>query len=251
MQWIVTRGLTVLLSLAVVCTTAQAADTAESLSDSQKNAVQLSGVQFATAATGLLGPAARPARPQLSRPQLFGTREAFSADNRAFGKWRDAMHRAAIETAPEATCARSGETCRLAQWRGFIDSLRGRDPRFQIEAVNREMNRRSHTRDSRNWGVDDYWASPLEFLAKSGDCEDYAIAKYVSLLALGWDDGDLRLVVLKDRRLGQMHAVLVVYLDDQALVLDNQFARVVSANSIHHYTPLYSINQTGWWLHRS
>ncbi len=207
------------------------------------------GVQYAAAPAGhVAGDSAAMPPPRL---RLFGTREAFSRDTSPFTKWHDAMRRAAAETAPDATCERPRPSCRLDQWRRFVDSLRGLDPRSQVEAINHEMNRRTHTRDRRNWGVEDYWASPMEFLDKSGDCEDYAIAKYVSLRALGWSDRQLRLVVLKDRRSQMMHAILVAQLEGETLVLDNQISSVVKADSIRHYTPLYSINQSGWWLHRT
>jgi predicted transglutaminase-like cysteine proteinase len=215
----------------------------------QQNPQPYNVIQYA-AAPAVIGTGEAALMPP-SRLRLFGTREAFSRDTSPFTKWHDAMRRAAVETAPDATCVRPRPNCRLDQWRRFVDSLRGLAPRSQVEAINHEMNRRTHTRDLRNWGVEDYWASPMEFLDKSGDCEDFAIAKYVSLRALGWSDRQLRLVVLQDRRVQMMHAILVVQLEGETLVLDNQIPSVVKADSIRHYTPLYSINQSGWWLHRS
>ncbi|MCH7710387.1 MAG: hypothetical protein IH903_01990, partial [Proteobacteria bacterium] len=60
----------------------------------------------------------------------------------------------------------------------------------------------------------------------------------------------MRIVVLQDMNLRLAHAVLVVYLDDEAFVLDNQIRWVVKESTIRHYRPYYSVNETSWWLHR-
>jgi predicted transglutaminase-like cysteine proteinase len=59
----------------------------------------------------------------------------------------------------------------------------------------------------------------------------------------------LRVLVLRDTRLGLDHAVAVAYVKDEAFLLDNQIGVVVPADSVHHYQPYYSINEEGWWLH--
>ncbi|MEE8547966.1 MAG: transglutaminase-like cysteine peptidase, partial [Alphaproteobacteria bacterium] len=81
-------------------------------------------------------------------------------------------------------------------------------------------------------------------------CEDYAITKYMSLRTLGVPAEDMRIVVLQDMNLRLAHAVLVVYLNDEAFVLDNQIRWVVKETTIRHYRPYYSVNETHWWLHR-
>jgi predicted transglutaminase-like cysteine proteinase len=102
----------------------------------------------------------------------------------------------------------------------------------------------------KNWGQEDYWATPFQFLKKNGDCEDYAISKYMALKALGVKVEDMRIVALQDLNLNLGHAVLVVYVGDEPQLLDNQISSVVAANSIRHYQPVFSINEEGWWLHR-
>ena len=113
------------------------------------------------------------------------------------------------------------------------------------------MNTRRYITDPRNWGVPDYWATPGEFMSKFGDCEDYAIAKFLSLKRLGWTDDELRIAAVKDLNLKVGHAVLIVYHAGKTWVLDNQIRRVVETNSVRHYQPVYSINETAWWRHRS
>ncbi len=114
------------------------------------------------------------------------------------------------------------------------------------------MNEAPYITDIRNYGVDDYWATPKQFLDRDrdGDCEDYAIAKYMSLRSLGYTPADIRLVVLQDNNLRIAHAVLVAYVDGTAFVLDNQIKQVVEHSRIRHYSPYYSINESGWWLHK-
>ena len=85
---------------------------------------------------------------------------------------------------------------------------------------------------------------------KDGDCEDYAITKFYSLLSLGIPNEQMRVVVLNDMNLRTAHAVLVVYLDGVAWLLDNQIREVVQADVVHHYHAIYSVNETTWWLHR-
>ena len=113
------------------------------------------------------------------------------------------------------------------------------------------MNRWAYQVDPAIWNKKDYWATPNQFMYRTGDCEDYAISKYISLLHLGFTPAEMRIVVLQDLNLKILHAILVVYLDGQPLVLDNQIKQVVHASRIRHYKPIYSINQSNWRLHRS
>jgi len=60
------------------------------------------------------------------------------------------------------------------------------------------------------------------FATAKGDCEDYAIAKYVALREAGFPQDDLQLVLVRDRAVRQDHAVLAAHLDDRWLILDNR-----------------------------
>jgi predicted transglutaminase-like cysteine proteinase len=198
-----------------------------------------------------IGAAATHSRP--APRSLFGTEETRSDRIEVFPKWRDVLDRAAAERAgAPAPCAALplGE-CSLEAWDDFLGTLRGKGRRTQIAAVNAFMNRHRYVVDPVNYGVADYWAAPGQFFSRDGDCEDYAIAKFLSLRALGFDNDTLRVVVLQDLNLGIAHAVLAVYLEDEILILDNQVADVVPARTISHYRPIYSVNETHWWLHRS
>ncbi len=132
----------------------------------------------------------------------------------------------------------------------LIDQTRTEAPLAQLKRVNGFMNRHRYIIDPINWGVKDYWATPGQFFRKHGDCEDYAIAKYLSLKMLGWDTGKMRIVVLRDLNLKIAHAVLLVRLNDSYMLLDNQIAIVVDSKRIRHYRPIYSVNEKSWWRHR-
>ena len=131
----------------------------------------------------------------------------------------------------------------------MLGEVAGETRQRQLNLVNRYMNTHRYIVDPINWGVTEYWAIPNEFLKKFGDCEDYAIAKYLSLLALGWSAEDMRIVVLQDMNLRVMHAVLIVSFQGRNMLLDNQITRVIDANKVHHYKPIYSLNENGWWRH--
>ena len=186
-------------------------------------------------------------------PQLFGTREIRSSNLALFPKWTGVIERIRVEIDPANDPCTSGffTRCRTEEWLEYLDGLRGADPMDQLTWVNRYMNRAPYITDPRNYNVPDYWATPRQFFKRDGDCEDYAIAKFVSLRALGWGNDHMRIVVLRDLNLNIAHAVLVVYRDGRAWVLDNQVKRVVAADQIRHYRPYYSLNEDSWWLHRS
>jgi len=137
----------------------------------------------------------------------------------------------------------------LSEWLDFLASLTTRPPLEQIQAVNAFANQKRYILDPVNYGVDDYWSIVREFLQNHGDCEDYSITKFFSLRILGFPASDLRLVILQDTNLGIAHAVLAVYLGDDVLILDNQTRQIASHREIVHYVPLFSINETRWWLH--
>lgn len=188
---------------------------------------------------------------QAGRPSYFGTTEVRSGNLQPFPKWNDVMARFRDqERNPDAFCPRSG-ACRAREWQGLITRLQGKPAREQVEEVNRFFNAIPYVQDINNWRKNDYWATPYEFMLHNGDCEDYAIAKFVTLRKLGLDNDDMRIVILQDFNLGGiMHAVLEVKLGGEALILDNQASQVRAAEKIYHYKPIYSINESAWWAYR-
>lgn len=186
-------------------------------------------------------------------PSIFGTTEVRSTQLQSLPKWTGVLDRYADERAvPDGPCDATFFTrCHLQDWKALLRDLQGKDRMTQIEAVNKHLNEVSYLTDPVNYGVPDYWATPRQFLTRRGDCEDYAIAKYMSLRSLGFSDDQMRVVVLNDLNLRVAHAILVVYVDGRALVLDNQIRSVVAAASIRHYKPIFSVNETALWIHRA
>ena len=215
-------------------------------------------------------------------PALFGTKEVHSKNLAPFAKWNGVLERYfdEVELADGDCQATSFNKCYLQDWAAFLDTLRGGDPMEQLDRVNRYMNAARYITDPRNWNTKDYWATPGQFFNRDGDWLDsgelvysgdvsegfnritisvpfdasigasYAIAKFMSLRALGWDNAHLRIVLLQDLNLKIPHAVLVVYRDDGTWVLDNQIEQLITADKILHYRPLFSLNEDSWWLHR-
>ena len=184
--------------------------------------------------------------------KLFGTSEKSSTKLGKFTKWGATLDRYLKEEPSELKKCRPSavEKCHIARWRIFLKQIAKEQPSQQLERVNTYVNKWLYKVDPRVYRKKDYWATPVQFFNKSGDCEDYAITKYISLAHLGFDKDQMRIVILQDLNLKVPHAVLVVYLDGKALVLDNQIKQVVSASRIRHYTPIYSINEKKWWIHR-
>ncbi len=184
--------------------------------------------------------------------KLFGTTEKSSTKLGKFTKWGETLDRYLKEEPSELNkCQPSAvEKCHITRWRIFLKQIAKDTPSEQLAKVNGYVNRWLYKIDPRVYRKKDYWATPAQFFNKSGDCEDYAITKYISLSHLGFDKDQMRIAIVQDLNLKVPHAVLVVYLDGKALILDNQIKQVVSASRITHYKPIYSINETKWWIHK-
>jgi len=108
--------------------------------------------------------------------QLFGTTEIHSTNLKMFPKWRGTLRLFEREL---KSCG--PDQCKRKQWQAVVDGLRGKDLMTQLREINTEMNDKRYITDPVNWNLPDYWATPLQFMRKNGDCEDYAIAKYMAL----------------------------------------------------------------------
>ena len=176
--------------------------------------------------------------------KLFGTVE-FRRPLATLPGWLDVLDRNAAS--PIFTPQRQFN--RTTTWAQLRERTAGKSPRDVLRVVNSFWNTWPYREDIANWGKPDYWAVPAQFLKKSGDCEDYAIAKYFTLKELGFPPEDMRIVVLRDTIRNLAHAVLVVYLDGEAYVLDNLSNVVQPHMRLRNYTPQYSVNENGRWTH--
>ena len=129
----------------------------------------------------------------------------------------------------------------------LVDGAQAREGRARIELVNRTVNSAiRYTSDYAQHGVADLWTAPLATLASGrGDCEDYAIAKYVILREAGVPADDLRLLLVRDRAVRQDHAVLAVRDGGRWLVLDNRHLMLSETTSLPQFTPLFALDHQG------
>ncbi len=159
-------------------------------------------------------------------------------------------HRALIEMAPSRCQSGESSACRLEDWQEFLTELSYSNEADQVYRVHRYINRFKYVTDKRNWRRRDYWAIPEQLFERGGDCEDYVIAKYLSLRALGIDAERLRVVVVYDRKKREDHAVLAVLGPNETVILDNYRRRVMSWTDMkRRYRPYYSLNEIGVWIH--
>ena len=189
-------------------------------------------------------------RARAQAPGIFASVEVPKDGLAPFPKWTEALGKAFAEIGKvqQDGC---GDGCSYSSWGQMVANLRGKPLPEQLQGVNDFLNQAPYVVDQMNYGIEDYWSSPGEFFSKFGDCEDYAIAKFLTLRALGVPAANLRVVVVQDLNLKVGHAILAVYLSAGTLVLDNQIKPVVRAETVHHYQPLFSLSETGWWLHRA
>jgi predicted transglutaminase-like cysteine proteinase len=143
-------------------------------------------------------------------------------------------------------------TMRMSHYRQFLSTTKGLPVSHQIMAVNSYFNEHiAYESDRQVWGKGDYWATPLETLSKgAGDCEDFAIAKYYSLLRLGVAVEQLKITFVKSTMFTQAHMVLFFYPEGEAdpLILDNLMGRVERVSHRTDLMPVYSFNDQGLFL---
>jgi predicted transglutaminase-like cysteine proteinase len=196
-----------------------------------------------------------PAYRAQARDSYFDMSEIRSDNLTPFPKWTGVVARYAEQRkVPDGECDKVAfHPCdALSVWRAMLSGLHGKPYGEQLDQVNRWANAHPYVIDALNWGVEDYWETPYEFMSVNGDCEDYAIAKYYSLRALGIPAEKLRVIIVQDFNLGGIiHAILGAYdKDGRMLILDNQSPTVIPALDIYHYRPIYGVNEEAWWLYQ-
>ena len=181
---------------------------------------------------------------------LFGYLEIERTNVDMFPQWLSVLERHLLEVSGSRSCKSTRfNQCHLQQWQAFLKSIKQLPVLQQIKLVNRYANEKEYILDIENYGVADYWATPKEFLLNNGDCEDYAIVKMLSMKWLGYDISAMRVVVVQDTNLRIAHAVMAIENEGDILILDNQIEEVISHAAIFHYVPVYSLNETNWWMH--
>ncbi len=138
---------------------------------------------------------------------------------------------------------------RLLVWQDFMRHVNSRELVF-VEQVNSFFNKLVFVSDAKHWGKTDYWATPTEFVASGGgDCEDFAIAKYFSLVRLGVQSDKLALNYVFAAGLNQSHLVLAYYplSGMEPWVLDNLMDAIKPASERPDLLPIYSFDVSSLW----
>lgn len=146
----------------------------------------------------------------------------------------------------------------VSDWLQLQTELAAGTTELQLEKTNNFFNRRLRFEDDIDiWQQHDYWATPFETMNKrAGDCEDFAIAKYVTLRRLGVSDDKLRLIYVRARiggphsSLSQAHMVLGYFSSASAdpLILDNLIDDIRPGSRRPDLSPVFSFNGTGLWV---
>jgi predicted transglutaminase-like cysteine proteinase len=208
----------------------------------------------------LLGPAATLAAATLnssasidskgSSGEPFGLSSSKLSDGGLRDKWLGVEREIEDELLVLALCQEDRPRCQsqpALQFLAIVDNAAAREGRARLGEVNRAINLAIRPMsDLAQYGSIDVWSSPLATLGKgAGDCEDYAIAKFVALRLAGLAAVDLRLVILRDTIRQEDHAVVAARLEGHWLTLDNRRMAMVEDAQVRNYRPTFVIDHEG------
>jgi len=144
------------------------------------------------------------------------------------------------------------------QWQALIQDIQSLPDSEKLVKANDFFNTRIRfVDDIHTWQQKDYWATPLELIGRrQGDCEDFSIAKYTTLLLAGVDMNKLRITYVKARigggysKITQAHMVLAYYDTPTAepLILDNLIMEIQQASRREDLNPVFGFNSKGLWV---
>jgi predicted transglutaminase-like cysteine proteinase len=151
------------------------------------------------------------------------------------------------------------DTARVVDdWQSHIETMKSMPDKDKLARANNFFNSRIRwVQDPQAWGKEDYWATPLELIGRGmGDCEDFAIAKYLTLILAGVEIDKLRITYVKARVVesgddkSAAHMVLAYYPSPTAepVILDNIVIDVLPASQRSDLTPVYGFNSKGLWV---
>ncbi len=215
-------------------------------------AVRLAALAPADTATD--APAALPEIPALNdvavtAKEPFGLVSFRAPDGALWRKWQGVEADIEKDQAVLDRCRAQAEGCpsHAAQFLRLINAVKVKSGRDQLREANVAVNTAvRYVSDIAQHGEIDRWSSPLAtFATLKGDCEDYAIAKYVALREAGFPREQMRILLVRDRAVRQDHAVLAARIDEQWLILDNRRAALIEDKEAVNLTPLFAVNHLG------
>jgi predicted transglutaminase-like cysteine proteinase len=216
--------------------------------DDARAAAQVAALDQAEPSIGspsVVGPAIQ--TPALAEP--FGLDTVPVASGEVLTKWNGVEADIRAENDILELCRTSSERCPPAA-RSFLAIVaqgRAHTGRARIGIINRAINLAIRPMsDLAQWGVLDRWSAPLDTLTTGlGDCEDYAIAKYVALTQAGVAADDVRLVIVHDLAVDENHAVVATRLNGDWIILDNRWLMLVQDREMRRMVPLFVLDQSG------
>jgi len=192
--------------------------------------------------------------PPTQGEEPFGLYTFRAPDGLLSVKWHRLEAEITNEIPALGRCRADSAKCNPAEARfvAMIKDADGLSRRGKLQLVNDRVNAAiRYTDDWTQWHEADVWSAPLDgdhtgsYDTGRGDCEDYAIAKYVALRQIGVPESDLRVLLVKDQAVHLDHAVLAVRDDGHWVILDNRWSRLREDNELRQFVPLFALNYEG------
>jgi predicted transglutaminase-like cysteine proteinase len=182
-------------------------------------------------------------------PEPFGLDVLPVTGGEVLTKWNGVVADIRAEGDILTRCRDAAQLCTAAaqKFLAVIADGRAHHGRARIGIINRAINLAIRpTSDLAQWGVVDRWSAPLVTLTTGrGDCEDYAIAKYVALTEAGVGEDDVKLIIVRDLATGEDHAVVTARVDDKWIVLDNRRLTLLEDVDMPRVLPLFVLGHDG------
>jgi predicted transglutaminase-like cysteine proteinase len=180
----------------------------------------------------------------------FGLFTATLAEGGLRDKWLGVERELDDDLLVLALCEEDRVSCgspAALQFLAIVDSAKARDGRARLGEINRAINLAIRpVSDLAQYGAIDVWSSPLNTFARgAGDCEDYAIAKFVALRLAGIPAEDIKLLILHDTLRNEDHAAVAARLDGRWLTLDNRRMAMVEDAHLRNVLPTFLIDRNG------
>jgi predicted transglutaminase-like cysteine proteinase len=209
-------------------------------------------IAFALPSAGVAGPtqARTPIDVAHGGSEPFGSATLLPAGGGVLGKWLAVWRQWNDEKQVLTRCRDDRTQCTdpaALAFLAIVDNAKALKGRAQLGDINRAINLAIRpVSDLAASGSIDVWSSPLATLtSRSGDCEDYAILKFVALLEAGVSSDDLRLLIVRDSARAEDHAVVVARHEDKWLVLDNRRLVMLADTQLANYSPLLQLDGAG------
>ncbi|MEJ1353514.1 MAG: transglutaminase-like cysteine peptidase [Candidatus Sedimenticola sp. (ex Thyasira tokunagai)] len=182
-----------------------------------------------------------------------GRLEVVSANLQLLPQWSGLLKRLVSDRQQLAACEADIDQCashRWIAWLGKLHSLENLAADELLEQVNSYVNGFPPKSDRDNYQLEEYWASPLEFLERSGDDEDAAVMKYFMLREQGIPASSLRITQLKDSLENRIDTVLLYSSSAGGeQVLSSRRDLLLPLSQMRYSTPVYSVNEENYWLY--